>query len=136
VLLALVSAPWNNALDTMVIPKSAIGGKPLIPTSWLMPAGDGNSLHFKLKRPERAAGGAGAVATAAKMRLIPYYEVQEELFVVYPSVPISLATSSAAVAPSHDYPKSYVALGADCDCDADVSRCAHSSVAGLQRLVC
>ena len=106
VLLALVSAPWNNALDTMVIPKSAIGGKPLIPTSWLMPAGDGNSLHFKLKRPERAAGGAGAVATAAKMRWIPYYEVQEELFEVYPSVPISLATSSAAVAPSHDYPKS------------------------------
>ena len=62
--------PWDAPSDSLVMPA---GLDPARPQDWLLPAGDGNALHFLVK------GGAGFSAK-------PYFEVQDagERFSNYP----------------------------------------------------
>jgi len=104
VLLAAVGGAWQQQLDTMVfihrsedplseslqrqlfilryvhvhqvLPAAAVGAAPLNGSNWMRrtPSSD-QQLRFEMIR------GGGS-----KLRWKPYYEVQEELFEVYPSV--------------------------------------------------
>ena len=65
-----MQGPWDAKTDALIMP---VGLDPARPRSWLVPAGDGNALHFH-------------VAGAAGYSMKPYFEVQEagELFSKYP----------------------------------------------------
>ena len=69
VLLAVVGGPWNETLDSMLVPRVA---DPEDATTWLQPVPH-SPLHFRLRN------GAGNLTWK------PYYEVQDELFEVYPA---------------------------------------------------
>jgi len=63
--------PWDSASDSLVMPK---GLDPMNPSSWLVPAGNGNPLNFNVSVDNRFT---------AK----PYFDVQGEgeRFTNYPS---------------------------------------------------
>jgi hypothetical protein len=65
--------PWNSTVDALVLPS---GLDPTAPSSWLVPAGDGNLLHFNV-----SVGGNANSGFFYK----PYFEIQEsgELFDVF-----------------------------------------------------
>ena len=73
VLLALVGAPWNTTLDSMLVTGVVQPGEP---NTWLEPITSADApMHFRLR---------GSVpAPAAAMVWKPYYEVEDELFEVY-----------------------------------------------------
>ena len=75
VLLALVGAPWNATIDSMLVPPVA---HPDRPETWLEPDPDGPPLHFRMRAGVRGAGGGG-------LTWKPYYQVNDELFEVYPA---------------------------------------------------
>lgn len=62
--------PWDSASDSLVMPAGLDGANP---GAWLIPAGDGNALHFN-------------VSGHPDFTVKPYYEVQEsgERFSNYP----------------------------------------------------
>eukprot|EP00937_MAST-01D_sp_MAST-1D-sp2_P004229 g4229.t1 len=75
VLLALVGAPWNATIDSMLVRGVT---RPGDPDSWLVPD-PSVPLHFRL----RLAGGVRAGLSELLWK--PYYEVQDELFEVFPA---------------------------------------------------
>lgn len=72
ILLALVGAPWNNTIDSMLVTGVL---HPDDPSSWLEPCPSGH-LHFRYRN-----------ATGPLLEYVwkPYYAVDSELFEVYPA---------------------------------------------------
>lgn len=83
-ILLSAEGPWDTPSDSLVMPA---GLNPATPNTWLLPANDGNSLHFSV---------AGAPAITMK----PYFEVQAagEQFSNYPCFVRSSASEPASVA--------------------------------------
>lgn len=69
VLLAVVGGHWNHTIDSMLVPKVE---HPEEPMTWLEPVPH-SPLHFQVRN------GRGNLTWK------PYYEVQDELFEVYPA---------------------------------------------------
>eukprot|EP01116_Phalansterium_solitarium_P006662 TRINITY_DN19003_c0_g1_i1.p1 TRINITY_DN19003_c0_g1~~TRINITY_DN19003_c0_g1_i1.p1 ORF type:complete len:776 (-),score=231.31 TRINITY_DN19003_c0_g1_i1:217-2544(-) len=69
-ILLAATGGWSTALDTVQIQ----GVDALNPQNWLVPAGDGNALHFK-------------VVNQTGLLFVPYFEIQDTpLFAVYPVI--------------------------------------------------
>ena len=72
ILLAAVGGQWNHSIDSMLVPPVA---RPEQPDTWLQPSTQ-SPLHFKLR---------GSSGVARDLTWKPYFEVQDELFEVYPA---------------------------------------------------
>ena len=83
ILLAAVGGVWNTTIDSILI---ANVPTPENASSFLERDSTSSSLQFKLKSSGDGGGGVSEEAQQ-RLRFVPYYTVQEELFEVYCSFP-------------------------------------------------